>query len=90
MFSSQVYICFCGLPYGGTVLLSLLDVVDQEPGSSNCNMLLLETFRILSSNPLNSAGHLRNTSWLCGHIYYTCLFVLSVCNKTSYLAIHFI
>jgi len=37
MFSSHVYICFCGLPYGGTVLLRLLDDVVQEPGSSNCN-----------------------------------------------------
>ena len=90
MFSLQVNICFFGLPYRGTVLLRLLDNVVQEPGSSNCNILLSESFTIQSHNPLNSAGHLRNTSWLCGHIYYTCLFVLSVCNKSSYLVMHFI
>ena len=62
MFSSQVYSCFCGLPYGGTVLLRLLYDVVQEPGSSNCNILLSESFRILFPNPLNSAGQLKNTS----------------------------
>jgi len=46
MFSLQVYICFCGLPCGGKVLLRLLDNVVQEPGSSNCNILLSESIRI--------------------------------------------
>ena len=46
MFSLQVHICFCGLPNGGTVLLRLLDDVVQEPGHSNCNILLSESFRI--------------------------------------------
>lgn len=90
MCSLQVYICFCGLPQGGTVMLRLLDDVAQEPSSSNWNILLSESFRILSTNSLNSAGHLRNTSRLCGHIYYTCLFVLSVYNKSNYLVMHFI
>ena len=75
---------------GGTVLLRLLGDVVQELGSSYCNILLSESFRILSPNPLNSAGHLRNTSCLCGHIYCTCLFVFSVCNKSSYLVMHLI
>lgn len=89
MFSLQVCSCFCGLPYGRTVLLRLLDDEVQEPSSSNCNILLSESFRIISPNRLNSADHLRNTSWLCGHhTYFTSLFVLSVCNKSSYLVMH--